>query len=98
MKAAVLLIAAVSLSACAGMSSIVVGTHAWFERREPDLRKRATLDLACDPSALEFVSVSPSGNDYREVEAHGCGKKVRYTYVKVGFAESWPKSAASTEL
>jgi hypothetical protein len=76
---------------------MVVGTRPWFERREPDLRTRATRDLPCDGGAVEFVSVSPSGSDFREVEARGCGRRLRYTYLKVGPVESW-KNGDSTAL
>jgi hypothetical protein len=85
---------AASLNGC----SIIVGTHAWFERKEPGLIKRATVDLPCHNQPIEFVSVSPSRSDYREVEAHGCGKKVRHTYLKIGPVENWPKAGDSSPL
>lgn len=61
---ACVLVAAIFLSACAAMSSIV----------------------------------SPSGSDYRDVEARGCGRRLRYTYVKVGPVESWPQTGVSTAM
>jgi hypothetical protein len=87
-----------SVSACASLKSIVVGTHEWFERKEPDLRRRAVVDLPCNEVSIEFVSVSPSRTDYREVEARGCGRGVRYKYLKIGPVESWPKASDSTPL
>lgn len=85
-----------SVSACASLRSIVVGTHEWFESKEPDLRRRAAIDLPCNEAPIEFVSVSPSGKDYREVEARGCGRGVGYKYLKIGGIESWPKAGDST--
>src|SRR5262245_22611749 len=73
---------------CAGM---MAGSHDWFEGKRSDVEPTASADLSCTGKPIEFVAVTM--NDYREVEAHGCGKKVRYKYTKVAFVEKWVKSS-----
>jgi hypothetical protein len=77
------------LSGCAALSGMVVGSEGWFENERPDLEPTAKTDLACD-AAIAFKPVS--GDDYRDVEASGCGKTARYKLVKVGPVEKWSKS------
>ena len=83
-------LAAVS-SLIAGCAGMIVGTPAWFERKRADVEPVASADLSCTGAPIEFAAVAM--NDYREVEAHGCGKKVRYKLVKVSLVEKWVKSS-----
>ena len=83
----VLSLSSYGLAGCAGM---IVGTHDWFERKKPDVSTIAAKDLGC-AQPIDFVAAS--GDDYHEVEAHGCAKKVRYKLVKVSVVESWVKSS-----
>ncbi len=76
---------------CAGM---VVGSSAWFDKKRPDVEPVAASDLPCTGTPIEFKPVTM--NDYREVEARGCGKKVRYKLVKIGFVEKWVKAGEVT--
>jgi hypothetical protein len=76
-----------SLVGCAGM---IVGSKSWFDKQRPDVEPMASTDLACKGQPIEFSA--PKMDDYREVEARGCGKKAQYTYVKVGPAGSWKRS------
>lgn len=86
------LVASVALSSLvAGCAGMVAGTPAWFERKRPDVEPVASADLSCTGAPIEFAAVAM--NDYREVEAHGCGKKVRYKLVKVSLVEKWVKSS-----
>ena len=80
-------------SGCAGM---IAGSHAWFDGKKADVEPTASSDLACSGKPIDFVAVS--SDDYREVEAHGCGKKVRYKYTKVAFVEKWVKSSDVTPM
>ena len=70
---------------------MIAGTPAWFDRKKPDVEPVASADLACVGAPIEFSAVAM--NDYREVEARGCGKKVRYKLVKVSLIEKWVKSS-----
>ena len=89
--AASLTVTMFSLGGCAALSGMVAGSPEWFKNgHEADLKARAATDLSCSDKPIEFVSTA--GDDYREVEARGCGKKVGYTYFKVGPAGSWAKS------
>lgn len=82
----------ISSLGCAGM---MAGSSAWFDRQRPDLETKASADLACTGKPIAFAAAK--GDDYREVEARGCGKKVSYTYVKVGPVSSWKGSDVSAE-
>lgn len=82
-----------ALAGCAGM---IAGTHDWFERKRPDVEPLASTDLACTGQPIEFAAVSH--DDYREVEARGCAKKVRYKLVKVSIVEKWVKSSEVSAL
>lgn len=88
-------LAAVS-SLVAGCAGMIAGTPAWFERKRPDVEPIASADLSCTGTPIEFSAVAM--NDYREVEAHGCGKKVRYKLVKVSLIEKWVKSSDVTPM
>lgn len=70
---------------------MIAGSHDWFERKRPDVEPMASTDLGCPGKPIEFVPAS--SDDYREVEAHGCAKKVRYKLVKISFVEKWVKSS-----
>jgi hypothetical protein len=82
-----------ALAGCAGM---IAGSHDWFERKRPDVEPLASTDLACTGKPIEFVAAAM--DDYREVEARGCAKKVRYKLVKVSFVEKWVKSSEVAPL
>ena len=82
---------ALAVSSLAGCAGMIVGTHDWFERKKPDVQEKASVDLSCKGQPIDFVAAS--GDDYREVEARGCAKKVRYKLVKVSVVESWVKSS-----
>jgi hypothetical protein len=71
--------------ACAGM---IAGSSGWFDGQRSDVEPKAASDLGC--KKLQFSPVAM--DDYREVEASGCGKKARYKYVKVGPVGNWVKS------
>ena len=77
---------------CGAMAGMVVGSSGWFEKQKPDVESKAIADLSC---TAPQISYAPNGDDYREVEARGCGKKIKYVYVKVGPVGSWKGSAAS---
>lgn len=85
------LVFALASYALAGCASMMVGSHDWFEKKRPDVEPIAAADLGCAGKPIEFVA--PTMDDYREVEAHGCAKKVRYKLVKVSFVEKWVKSS-----
>jgi hypothetical protein len=73
---------------CAGM---IAGSPGWFENKRADVEPTASTDLACTGKPIEFAAVTM--DDYREVEARGCGKKVRYKFTKISFVEKWVKSS-----
>ena len=89
-------ILATFLSACAMMAGMVMGSKAWFEKEKPDLTTKAASDLGCTDQPIEFTPIKP--DEYREVEARGCSKKVRYEHVKVGPIESWRKASEPAPL
>jgi hypothetical protein len=89
-------LAAVSLSFAAGCAGMIVGSPAWFERQKPDVQPMAAADLQCSDKPIEYAAVS--SNDYREVEARGCGKKARYQLIKVGPIQKWSKSSDVTPM
>jgi hypothetical protein len=74
-------------TACAGM---IAGSKGWFDGQKSDVEPKAKSDLGCSDKPLEFSPVTM--DDYREVEARGCGKKARYKFVKVGPVGNWVKS------
>lgn len=78
-------------SFAAGCAGMIAGTPAWFDRKKPDVEPVASADLGCVGTPIEFSAVSH--DDFREVEARGCGKKVRYKLVKVSLIEKWVKSS-----
>ena len=73
---------------CAGM---IAGSHGWFDGKRADVEPTASSDLGCSGKPIEFKPVAM--DDFREVEARGCGKKVRYKYTKISFVEKWVKSS-----
>jgi hypothetical protein len=73
---------------CAGM---VVGSAAWFDRQKSDVHVLAANDLSCSDAPIDYTPVAMG--DYREVEAHGCAKKVRYQMIKIGPMKHWSKSS-----
>jgi hypothetical protein len=79
-----------------GCGSMIAGSGAWFENQKPDVEPLAKADLACNDKPIQFAAVS--GDDYREVEARGCGKKVTYKLVKIAFVEKWQKAGDVTAL
>ena len=79
----------IALLALSSSCSIIVGTHAWFERKEPVLSKAARGELRCPGEPVSFVSTAH--DDWREVEARGCGRAVQYRYLRVGPVENWVK-------
>jgi hypothetical protein len=83
------------LTGCAFLSAGVVGSKAWFDDKKADVSEKATVDLACKEE-IQYVSVGH--DDYREVEAHGCGKKATYKFVKVGPVSGWEKSTDVTPM
>lgn len=85
------LVFALSAGAISGCAGMIAGTHDWFERKKPDVQPLASSDLNCTGQPIEFVAASH--DDYREVEARGCSKKVRYKLVKVSIVEKWVKSS-----
>ena len=79
------LITSLSTAGCGA----IVGSRGWFDGQKPDVEPKAASDLGC--KSLEFEPVMM--DDYREVEASGCGKKARYKFVKVGpVGGNWVKS------
>jgi hypothetical protein len=70
---------------------MIVGSQAWFDNQRGDVEPVAKTDLACTDKPLEFAAVTM--DDYREVEARGCGKKVKYKHLKVGMVQKWVKSS-----
>lgn len=80
------------MNGCAALAAGVVGSQAWFQKNhEPELKTKAATDLACTDQPIEFKAVSL--DDFREVDAVGCGKTARYTLIKVGPVENWKKSS-----
>ena len=75
---------------------MIVGSRSWFDNQRTDVEPMAKTDLACADKPLEFAAVTM--DDYREVEARGCGKKVTYKHVKVGMVQKWVKSSEPTPL
>ncbi len=73
---------------CAGM---IVGSAGWFDRQKPDVQPMAANDLACPDQPISYTPVAM--NDYREVEARGCGKKAHYELIKIGPVKKWSKSS-----
>jgi hypothetical protein len=83
--------AAVSFAVVAsGCASMIAGSSAWFENQRPDVEPLAAADLSCSGKPLAFKPVS--SDDYREIEASGCEKKVRYKLVKVAMISKWVKA------
>lgn len=89
------LVFAVSASTvgCAGM---IAGSSSWFDRQREDVEPKATADLSCGGQSITYAPVKM--DDYREVEARGCGKKVKYDYVKVGPVGKWSKAGDVTQM
>jgi len=87
------LVGAQALAGCAGM---IVGSASWFDRQKPDVQPMAATDLQCADKPIDYSPVAMG--DYREVEAHGCAKKVRYELVKVGPIQHWSKSSDVTPM
>jgi hypothetical protein len=79
-----------------GCGSMIAGSSGWFENQKPDVEPLAKADLACSDKPIQFAAVS--GDDYREVEARGCGKKVTYKLVKIAFVEKWQKAGEVSSL
>lgn len=75
---------------CAGMAGMVAGSPAWFENQRADVEPLAATDLDCKAKPITFKPVS--SDDYREVEATGCDKKVSYKLVKVAMISKWVKA------
>lgn len=75
---------------CAGMAGMVAGSPAWFENQRADVEPLAATDLDCKAKPITFKPVS--SDDYREVEATGCDKKVSYKLVKVAMVSKWVKA------
>jgi hypothetical protein len=75
---------------------MIVGSAGWFDRQKADVEPLAAADLQCAGQPIEYAPVAMG--DYREVEAHGCGKKARYHLVKVGFVQNWSKSSDVSPL
>lgn len=75
---------------CAGMAGMVAGSPAWFENQRADVEPLAATDLDCKAKPIAFKPVS--SDDYREVEATGCDKKVSYKLVKVAMISKWVKA------
>jgi len=69
---------------------MIAGSSAWFENQRADVEPLAAADLACQGKPLAFKAVAM--DDYREVEATGCEKKVRYKLVKVAMISKWVKA------
>ncbi len=85
-----LLVSALSVVALgSGCASMIAGSSAWFENQRSDVEPLAAADLSCAGKPLAFKPVS--SDDYREVEASGCDKKVRYKLVKVAMISKWVK-------
>lgn len=81
------LVASLSSTGCGA----IVGSQGWFDGQRSDVEPKAASDLSCDVKSVEFTPVMM--DDYREVEANGCGKKARYKFVKVGpMGGNWVKS------
>ncbi len=79
----------------AGCAGMIVGSPGWFDRQKPDVQSLAAADLAC----TDTIAYAPVAmNDYREVEARGCGKKARYELIKVGPVKHWAKSSDVTPM
>ncbi len=87
---------ALALAQTVGCAGMVVGSASWFERKKPDVELLAAADLGCSAQPIAFTA--PTMNDYREVEARGCGKKVRYKLVKVSVVETWVKASDVTPI
>jgi hypothetical protein len=87
------LVCAQSVAGCAGM---MVGSASWFDRQRPDVQPLAAGDLQCADKPIDYSPVAMG--DYREVEAHGCGKKARYELVKIGPVKHWSKSSDVTSM
>ena len=85
---AVFALSSLMSTGCAGM---IAGSQGWFEGKKSDIEPTASADLACTGKPIEFKPVTM--DDYREVEARGCGKKVTYKFTKVSFVEKWVKSS-----
>jgi len=79
----------------AGCAGMIVGSPGWFDRQKPDVQSLAAADLGC-ADAIEYAPVAM--NDYREVEARGCGKKAHYELIKVGPMKKWSKSSDVTAM
>jgi hypothetical protein len=79
----------------AGCAGMIVGSSGWFDRQKLDVQDLAAADLACT-DAIQYAPVSM--NDYREVEACGCGKKAHYALIKIGPIHKWSKSSDVTTL
>jgi len=79
-----------------GCASMIAGSPAWFEGQKPDVEVLAKEDLACPDKPITYTA--PTGDDYREVQAAGCGKKALYKLVGVGPVKSWSKSGEVTPL
>ena len=69
---------------------MIVGSRGWFDGQKSDVEPKAASDLSCSAKKVEYKPVTM--DDYREVEASGCGKKARYKFVKVGPVGNWVKS------
>jgi len=80
----------------AGCAGMIAGSPAWFERQKPDVQELAAADLQCADKPIEYKPVS--GDDYREVEAKGCGKKVSYKMIKIGPVSKWSKATDVSQL
>ena len=78
---------------CAGM---IAGSQGWFEGKKADIEPTASADLACSGKPIEFKPITM--DDYREVEARGCGKKVTYKFTKISFVEKWVKASDVTAV
>jgi hypothetical protein len=75
---------------CASLSGMMAGSPAWFENQRADVAPLAATDLDCKAKPITFKPVS--SDDYREVEATGCDKKVSYKLVKVAMISKWVKA------
>ena len=69
---------------------MIAGTPSWFDRQRSDVEPLAVSDLGCTGPEVAFKAVAL--DDYREVEATGCKKKVRYKLVKVAMISKWVKA------
>ncbi len=91
----VLVVGAACMQFAVGCAGMIVGSAGWFDRQKPDVAPMAAGDLACT-GPIDYTPVAM--NDYREVEARGCGKKARYELVKVGPVGHWKKSSDVTAM